>query len=69
MAHDEYMRRNLIHCKAVGCAANVRVSLERLRAMKRSPKWLIKNLEGALERAEKVHPEVARWRNIAPDAP
>ena len=69
MAHEEYLRRNLLHCSAVGCAADVRVSLARLLKMKRAPKWLIANLQGALDRADKVHPEMAKWRNHAPDAP
>lgn len=69
MAHEEYLRRNLIHASAVGCRAGIDTVIKRLEATKRPPKWLLEQLRGCLERAEKVHPEVAKWRNIAPDAP
>ncbi len=69
MAHEEYLRRNLIHCSAVGSAAAFSAALKRLSKTKNPPKWLVKMLQGGLERAEKVHPEVAKWRNEAPDAP
>jgi hypothetical protein len=69
MAHEEYLRRNLVHASAVGCRAGISNAIDRLSATKRPPKWLVAQLKGCLERAEKVHPEVAKWRNSAPDAP
>jgi hypothetical protein len=65
----EYLRRNLIHASAVGSASAFSAALDRLSQTKRPQKWLVQMLRGGLERAERVHPEVARWRNGAPDAP
>jgi hypothetical protein len=67
--HEEYLRRNLIHANALGACAGIETALIRIRATKRGPKWLIAQLEGCLNRVEKVHPEVARWRDASPDAP
>lgn len=69
MTHEEYLRRNLIHAGAVGCKSGIETALKRLEATKRPPQWLLKQLRSCLERAERAHPELARWRNIAPDAP
>lgn len=59
----EYLRRNLVHCSAVGCRANVGVALERLRTWKNPPKWLVSLLEGALERASEAADELATHRD------
>ena len=67
--HDEYLRRNQIHASAIGSRAAFVAALDRLGKTKRPPKWLLKMLQGGLEQAERVHPEVAKWRNTAPDAP
>lgn len=69
MAHEEYLRRNLLHAASIGCSANISVALDRLRGIKRTPKWLMALLEGALARSAEVAPEMAKWRNSAPDAP
>jgi hypothetical protein len=69
MAHEEYLRRNLIHASSIGVRANVASALVRLRKTKRPAKWLVELLDRTLVRAEKVHPEVAKWRNCAPDSP
>jgi hypothetical protein len=69
MAHEEYLRRNLLHCSSLGVRAGLSNVIDRLRAQKRPPKWLLEQLQGCLDRAEKVHPEMAQWRNAAPDAP
>lgn len=69
MAHEEYLRRNLIHCSSLGAKAGIEVAIKRLSAMKRPPKWLLDELHGALERAKKLPPELAAWRNQADDAP
>jgi len=63
MPHEEYLRRNLIHASAVGSKAAFETAIRRLSKNKRAPQWLMKTLRGGLERAERVHPEVALWRN------
>lgn len=67
--YDEYQRRNLIVCKAVGAKAGVSKSLKRLEQMSRPPKWLIKSLQGVLERASALPEELAKWRDSAEDRP
>lgn len=67
--HEEYLRRNLVHCGAVGVRAGISHSLDRLKATKHPPKWLMAQLSGLLERAESASKELAKWRNSAPDAP
>jgi hypothetical protein len=65
----EYLRRNSVHCNAVGAHANTKAALIRLLKMKRPPVWLVAALEGIERRTAIVHPEVAKWRNSAPDNP
>jgi hypothetical protein len=65
----EYLRRNLLVAKAIGARANAGVALERLKSHKRSPKWLVDYLQGIVERCEPLPADLARWRNLAPDAP
>jgi hypothetical protein len=65
----EYSRRNLAHASAVGANANTKAALARLLRMKRPPAWLIAALEGIERRTAVVHPEVAKWRDSAPDNP
>lgn len=69
MAHEEYLRRNLIVCSAYGADAAIREALGRLRMMKSPPKWLMETLLNAKQRAEMLPSELARWRDSAPDAP
>lgn len=69
MMYDEYLRRNLLVCKAVGAHANATAALQRLRAQKRPPKWLLKYLEGIAKRCEPLPAELAEWRNMSWDAP
>lgn len=65
----EYQRRNLAHANAVGANANAKVALARLMKMERPPMWLVGLLEGIERRTAIVHPEVAAWRDAAPDNP
>jgi hypothetical protein len=65
----EYSRRNMAHANAVGAHANAKAALARLLAMKRPPMWLVGALEGIERRTAIVHPEVAAWRDCAPDNP
>ena len=68
-AHDEYLRRNLVHATAVGVHANLGAALDRLGKMKAPPKWLVDLLKRTHTRASDLPAELARWRNAAPDAP
>lgn len=68
-ASTEYLRRNLLVAKAIGARANAGVALDRLSAHKRAPKWLLESLRGILERCEPLPHDLARWRDLAEDAP
>lgn len=67
--HAEYLRRNLVHAGSVGVWAGIITASDRLKQMKRPPKWLVEQLDGLVERAEKASAELAQWRNAAPDTP
>jgi hypothetical protein len=69
MAHEEYLRRNLLVCKAIGIRANAEAALKRLNATKRPAKWLVKYFEGIRDRAEPLAPDLVAWRTQAPDMP
>jgi len=68
-APTESLRRNLIVASAIGARAGAQTALERLRETRRPAKWLVKQLEGILERATVLPPELAQWRDAAPDYP
>lgn len=59
----EYLRRNLLHAKAVGTYANARTALGRLQAQGRPALWLVAALAGIVERAGPVAAEMARHRD------
>lgn len=67
--YDEYRRRNLLVCSSIGATAAARTALERLATMKRPPKWIVEAFKSVQERTEPLTPDLARWRNEAPDAP
>lgn len=69
MAHEEYLRRNLLVCKTIGIKSIAEAALERLNATKSPAKWLVKHFEGIRDRAEPLTPDLAKWREAAPDAP
>ncbi len=69
MPHDEYLRRNVLHASSLGATAAARVALERLGKMKRPPKWIVDAFKSVQERTEPLSPDLARWRNEAPDKP
>lgn len=69
MAHEEYLRRNLLVCKAIGIKTNAEGALKRLNATKRPAKWLVKYFEGIRDRAEALPTDLAAWRSMAPDMP
>ena len=64
--NPEYLRRNLLVCSAVGAQASIDKSIERLSKMKRAPKWLLKSLHMAQERAAKLPPALACYRAAVP---
>lgn len=63
MSVKEYLRRNLIHAKAVGAEAGAKVALKRVCGWTNPPKWLVAQLERIIERAEPVAHEVAVYRD------
>lgn len=68
--HTEYLRRNLVVASSIGAVAGCRVILDRLASnQRRAPKWLVDQVRGIKERAERTTPELATWRDAAPDAP
>ena len=69
MAHEEYLRRNLLHANSIGARAGVRTALERLSKMKRAPHWIVDAFEQIGARVEDLPAELAAWRNQADDAP
>lgn len=64
--NPEYLRRNLLVASSVGALASIEKSLERLRKMKHPPKWLLKSLQMAQERAAKLPPALACYRSAVP---
>ncbi len=60
---DEYLRRNLLHASSVGMKANAEAALKRLDGLTRQPMWLVRMLEGIVERGERVCPEMAAHRD------
>lgn len=59
----EYLRRNLLHAKAVGVEWGIRVTITRLSKAKRTPKWLLDGLHRDLRGALDVRHEMARHRD------
>lgn len=60
---DEYLRRNHLHASSVGANANARHTKGKLLTQKRPAKWLLKALDGIIERTEKVEKEMAAHRD------
>lgn len=60
---EEYLRRNLIHAKAVGVRAGLYEALRRLNGTRRPPKWLTKLLSAEYLKANAVAEEVAKHRD------
>lgn len=60
---DEYLRRNLLHCASVGMKANAEAAAKRIRETRRPSKWLLRLLDGIVERGERVCPEMAKHRD------
>lgn len=64
--NPEYLRRNLLVAKAIGAHANSSAALKRLLATKRPPQWLVKYLEGVIERTEPLVSALACYRSAVP---
>jgi len=60
---EEYLRRNLLHASSVGATAGANSAIERLKKMKRPPKWLLAALDGISRRASDVAHEMATHRD------
>jgi hypothetical protein len=65
----EYHRRNIQVARVCGAQAAVDQALERARAVKGTPKWLIAYLESAADRLPGLQSDLAAWRDLAQDAP
>lgn len=59
----EYLRRNIVHCKAVGAAAAVESALKRLGEQRRAPTWLLRELADARARLAAVTAETSTHRD------
>ena len=66
---SEYHRRNIQVCRVVGAKASVDQALDRALTVKGVPKWLIAYLKSAAERLPGLSSDLARWRDLASDAP
>lgn len=69
MAHEEYLRRNLLVAKAYGAASIADSAIAKLSAQKRPAKWLLEALKGISDRVNALPEDMAAWRNTADDAP
>lgn len=65
--NPEYLRRNLLACKAYGANANAKTALERLKIQKRPPRWLVDYLQGIIDRTEELGPALACYRSAVPE--
>ena len=68
-APTEYLRRNIVIAKACGLKHEIKLTTQRLRKMRRVPKWLFASLTAMHERAADLPPELAQWRDSSPDSP
>jgi hypothetical protein len=66
----EYMRRNVLVCDAIGAAAILQAEIIRIAGLVKPPAVATSRaLTGALNRIDRVSADLARWRDVAPDAP
>lgn len=65
--NPEYLRRNLLVCKAIGANANAKAARDRLLKLKRPQQWLIDYLDGIVDRTEDLGPALACYRSACPE--
>lgn len=65
--NPEYLRRNLLHCQAVGAHANAIAAQNRLSLQKNPPRWLIDALQGIIDRTKDLGPALACYRSVVPE--
>lgn len=65
--NPEYLRRNLLVCKAIGAHENAKAARTRVLAWKRPPVWLVDALDGIIDRTEGLAPELACYRSSVPE--
>jgi GR25 family glycosyltransferase involved in LPS biosynthesis len=66
IVNPEYLRRNLMVCRAIGANANAKAAITRLKAQKRPAQWLLAYLQGIIERTEHLPGELACYRSGVP---
>lgn len=59
----EYLRRNELHAASLGMKANAEAALRRLDSLSRQPMWLVRLLEGIVDRGEQVCREMSAHRD------
>lgn len=64
--NPEYLRRNLLVCKAVGANASAKAALKRLMVTKRPAQWMVECLRGIADRTEELGPALACYRAAVP---
>ncbi|MFH2001616.1 MAG: hypothetical protein ABIK28_18170 [Planctomycetota bacterium] len=61
--NEEYLRRNLIVCKAVGIQSGLGAAITRLASHSRPPEWLMTILQNEYNKTRDVVSELAAHRN------
>jgi len=64
--NPEYLRRNLLVASSYGALAGIENAIERLSKTKHPPKWLMKQLRMAQERAAELPPALVCYRSAVP---
>ena len=58
----EYLRRSLLHAKAVGVYFGIKAVVDRVETMRRKPQWMLEILNRELVKAADVQREMAAHR-------
>jgi hypothetical protein len=61
--NQEYLRRNLLHASSVGVVAGLESAINRLRELKRCPRWLFLKLSTEHVKACAIATEMAKHRD------
>lgn len=65
---SEYHRLNMQVARVIGAQASIDLALDRARAVKSTPKWMLKYLESAAERLPGLSADLAAHRDQCCDA-